>query len=110
MLGVGTVQSGNQSYPWINNSCWLDTSLELLHATVSYNFNAFANACESLPQDSPFRVLYNMLQSRQTLKSISKTTLSKQRNDWRTTLVSLKLAASKTSCEAMFVSREFPLS
>jgi hypothetical protein len=35
------------SYPWQKNSCWLDTSLELLHATVSYNFGEFTvpSAC-----------------------------------------------------------------
>jgi hypothetical protein len=78
MLGV---PQGNQSYPWQNNSCWLDTALELLHTTVSYNFDAFTKACNSVPQDSPFRVLYNMLLARQTQKSPTKATLSKQRNN-----------------------------
>lgn len=99
------VPQGNQSYPWENNSCWLDTALELLHATVSYNFDAFAKACELLPRDSPFQELYGMLLARQTQKSTSEVTLSQQRNDLRTTLVSVNLAASDTSYEAIFVSQ-----
>jgi len=106
MLGA---PPGNQSYPWKNNSCWLDTVLELLHTMVSYNFNVFTKACELLPQDSPFRVLYDILHARQTLKLIPKATLSKQRDALRTTLASWKLAKSKTSDEAIFVSHK-PLS
>jgi hypothetical protein len=75
--------------------------------TVSYNFDAFMKACNSVPQDSPFRVLYDMLLARQTQKSPTKATLSKQRNNLRTTLLSVNLVDTNTSYEAIFVSLIF---
>lgn len=101
---------GNPSYPWQNNSCWLDTSLELLHATVSHNFDEFTYACKPLPPGSPLRFLYDMLQKRQNLDpsmpNIS-ITLADQRNKLRSRIVKAKEAGSLSSFEPLFVSYEF---
>lgn len=95
------------SYPWEGNSCWLDTSLELLHATISHDFKDFSHACQDLPTDSVLRTLYDMLQTRQNLAhdtpNIS-ATFSKQRNNLRSKLVRAKEATSMTSYEPLFVS------
>ena len=105
-----SVRAGNPSYIWKNNSCWLDTALELLHATVSYDFETFSAACETLPAESAFRYLYCMLQTRQTLDSTTTTTkglslhLSKQRDELRVKLVAEKITKSTSSFEPLFVS------
>jgi hypothetical protein len=36
---------GPVSYPWKDNSCWLDTSLELIYVTLMRDFDGFADIC-----------------------------------------------------------------
>jgi len=101
---------GNPSYPWHNNSCWLDTSLELLYATVSHDFEEFTYACKPLPPGSLLRFLHDVLQKRQDLDrsmpNISDT-LADQRNELRSRIVKAKESSSLTSFEPLFVSYEF---
>jgi hypothetical protein len=95
------------SYPWKKNSCWLDTSLELIFATVCYNFEEFSQICQKLPSDSDVRLLYNILNERQTLqldKPDISAILSKQRNMLRSRLVQIGEAKAIGSLEPLFVS------
>ena len=106
---VLNIPSGHPSYSWKQNSCWLDTALELLHATVSHNFEEFSKACESLPDESTLQYLYNMLHARQTLDPTAKdisSQLSKQRDSLRVRLVKEKVTLTRTmsSFEPIFVS------
>jgi hypothetical protein len=37
---------GLPSYPWSDNSCWLDASLQVLYMAVTRDFNDFETVCE----------------------------------------------------------------
>ena len=105
-----SVYAGNSSYIWKNNSCWLDTALELLHVTISYNFKTFLAIYETLPAESAFHYLYHMLQKWQTLDSTTKgfsCHLSKQQDELCVKLVAKKVAHSTSSFEPLFVSFQF---
>jgi hypothetical protein len=52
---------GPASYPWKNNSCWLDASLELTFIIVMRHFPAFAACCEVLPAASGLRIAVYVL-------------------------------------------------
>lgn len=95
------------SYVWVNNSCWLDTSLELLHATVSHGFDEFKQVCRHLPSDSVLQVLFDMLEVRQNVPPDTPDllkTMSSQRTKLRSMLVKAKEVPTMTSYECLFVS------
>ena len=95
------------SYVWQNNSCWLDTSLELLHATVSHGFDDFTQVCRHLPSDSVRQVLFDMLEVRQNVPPDTPDllrTMSLQRNKLRSMLVKAKEVPTMSSYESLFVS------
>lgn len=48
---------GPLSYCWKYNSCWLDTSLELLYVTLMHNFEEFSAILDTLDEDSPLQVI-----------------------------------------------------
>ena len=58
---------GPPSYPWDANSCWLDTSLELLFVPVMRNFNDFSSLFNSVPKNSGLYALYTTLNSRRLI-------------------------------------------
>jgi len=95
------------SYVWEKNSCWLDTSLELLHATVSHGFEDFAQVCRHLPLDSILRTLFDMLEVRQNVPADTPDlmeSMSEQRTKLRKKLVEAKQVRTMSSYESMFVS------
>ncbi|KAF4620872.1 hypothetical protein D9613_000021 [Agrocybe pediades] len=57
---------GLPSYPWVANSCWLDTSLELIfHAIeVTYPFSDFTSLFDSIHPDSLAYEFYNLIEQR----------------------------------------------
>ena len=61
------VEFGPPSYPWDANSCWLDTSLELLFVSVMRNFNEFSSLFNSVPKNSGLYALYTTLNSRRLI-------------------------------------------
>jgi hypothetical protein len=50
------------SYPWHNNSCWLDTSLELIFITVMRDFPRFSSLNQVLLPEMALRVLFETLE------------------------------------------------
>lgn len=58
---------GPPSYPWDANSCWLDTSLELLFVSVMRNFDDFSSLFNSVPKNSGLYALYTTLNSRRLI-------------------------------------------
>jgi len=106
------IASAIPSYPWQNNSCWLDTSLELLYTTVCYDFNEFSQACQQLRSDSPLHSLHHIFHIRQNLAQSTpniSTTLSKQRNYLRKRIVQAKEAKGLSTFEPLFVSSKIYL-
>lgn len=59
------------SYPWHNNSCWLDTSLELTFVTVMQDFPSFSSSCQALLPDMSLRVLFETFEVRRTMEATS---------------------------------------
>ena len=45
-----SIMLGRPSYPWKENSWWLDISLELIFMTVMRDFADFSTHCEMLPK------------------------------------------------------------
>jgi hypothetical protein len=97
------------SYPWANNSCWLDTSLELLYQTVTRDFQDFSSRFAELHPETSLHTLYRLLDLRQLTnidggKEDLSLNLSQQRDNFRKHLHSRKLIKSITSFESLFVS------
>jgi len=56
------------SYPWKYNSCWLDTSLELIYITLMRNFDDFAACCDNLAEESALKHIYGMFEERRGME------------------------------------------
>ena len=98
------------SYIWENNSCWLDTSLKLLHATVSHRFVDFTQVCQRLPAGSVLRLLFDMLEVRQNVPPDTpelQESMSLQRTNLHKRLVKAKEVRSMLSYESLFVSNVY---
>jgi len=61
------IEFGPPSYPWDANSCWLDTSLELLFVSVMQNFEELSSLFNSVPKNSGLYSLYTTLNSRKLI-------------------------------------------
>ncbi|KAH9928142.1 uncharacterized protein B0H18DRAFT_1118160 [Fomitopsis serialis] len=96
------VRTHRQGYPWRDNSCWLDTSLELIFQTVQRDWNSFSRC---LPH--PAHPVYEAINQRRSV-GLSRhpgdiaTVLSAQRDALRKTLVERGLIRSMNSCEPAF--------
>jgi hypothetical protein len=80
---------GPPSYPWDANSCWLDTSLELLFFATMRNFDEFTSLFDSVPKTTGLYAFFTTLNSRRLLENNDDDTtqaLRKQRNDLRMVL------------------------
>ena len=84
------------SYKWENNSCWLDTSLELLWNALLPDFKGFSSCFSSVPTDDirqqPLYSLFRLLQFRKDLyisesENHTVAVLTTQRNTFREDLV-----------------------
>ena len=102
----------NPSYKWANNSCWLDTALELLWNAAMQNFNdlrtAFSGLRASELQSTPLYALYRLLDTRRDLYLTNSSNhtvevLTKQRDDFRKCLHDAKIA-SLTGFDSVSVS------
>ncbi|KAF8194527.1 hypothetical protein BJ912DRAFT_1141396 [Pholiota molesta] len=49
------------SYPWSQNSCWLDTSLELIFASITRDFMDYASGCQDIPKICGLKSLYEIM-------------------------------------------------
>lgn len=102
-----TLLFGPVSYPWKANSCWLDTSLELLYATLLPHFDEFGSLCQSLVHSSGLHTFYTTLQSRRLLEIENKASsldLSMQRDVLKQVLKDKGLANKGDTFEPLAVS------
>jgi len=85
---------GPPSYPWMDNSCWLDSSLEVLYAAIENDFPDFCDLFKSLDPDMGlgafYTAIYDRLSLNPTQKDIS-ARLASQRNQLRLFLHEKKL-------------------
>jgi hypothetical protein len=99
------------NYPWNKNSCWLDTSLQLLYIAVQKVPREFSHISEALPKNSTLRTVLATLLERHTLdpqgENIS-AILRGQRDDIRKLLKQKKAIKSVTQFESLFVCTTLP--
>jgi len=94
------------SYPWNQNSCWLDTSLQLLYVAVHSSVPEFRRIYDALPEDSTIQVVLTGLFKRYDIDEANKTTsavLRSQRDYLRKYLKRKKAIKSATGFESLFV-------
>jgi hypothetical protein len=100
---------GLPAYPWSSNSCWLDTSLQVLYMAVTRNFNEFKTVCEPLNPDVALGVLYAIFQDRFDLDFEGDNTsaiLESQRDAFRVFLHKKKIINSLNKPESAVVRPE----
>lgn len=99
--------SRTPSYPWQENSCWLDTSLQLLFVALTHDFSEFSEFAQEVAPGSPLQILHNIFEQRlnpdSTTVNVSEE-LRSHRNHLRRQLVEHQQASSLTSYEPLFVS------
>lgn len=97
------------SYQWSNNSCWLDTSLELLFQTVMRDFSGFSVWFAGLHPEMSLKILHEMLELR-TVISVDKGEknpsiwLSEQWDNFREHLQRWKFSKTSSRFDSVFVS------
>ena len=94
------------AYPWDRNSCWLDTSLQLLYVALTKYPDDFSRIIEGLPKTSGVKEVLNSLQVRHGMdpQAITSKTLGDQRDAIRNLLKKKRAIASVTQFESLFVS------
>jgi hypothetical protein len=98
----------NPSYPWSNNSCFLDTSLELIFQAVMRDFQEFSIRFKQQETDTTLSLLHRMFELRKLIdvekgEKEPSTWLAEQRDNFREHLRSQKIIASHYSFEPLFV-------
>jgi hypothetical protein len=99
------------NYPWNKNSCWLDTSLQLLYIAVQKVPREFIQISEALPKNSALRTILTTLLERHTLDPQGETMpaiLRGQRDNIRKLLKQKKAIKSVTQFESLFVRTILP--
>ena len=100
---------GLPAYPWNNNSCWLDASLQLLYMAVTNDFNEFETVCRPLDPEFALGALYSIFRDRFYLdleKENVSTILESQRDLLRVFLHKKKVISSLNMPESAVVSSE----
>jgi len=102
---------GHPSYPWQDNSCWLDTSLELLFIALTRNFDEFMNLVPNLNQSSEHGLQYiaegfveRRVLGTSPANGIVTKSLQHFRNGLRKALAAEKVIKNITGAEALWVS------
>ena len=56
--------------PWKNNSCWIDSSLQVLYAAVAGpDYTSFQTRLRGTDSETPIRQLYRHIQAREMIES-----------------------------------------
>lgn len=101
-----------QSYRWSKNSCWLDTSLELLYIALSNGgLQEFSALCVDLPKNSAILTLHTALIARHDLvhdqsiqdSNVIAQRLTAQREKLRSELRKRKLIQGLNTYESLWV-------
>lgn len=93
-------------YPWNRNSCWLDTSLQLLYIAVIRHLDDFTSIHNGLPEKSPLKVVFASLLQRQNMDLEGNSgyqTLRNQRDKICMLLKQNKAIKSVSHFESLFV-------
>jgi hypothetical protein len=104
--------NSSPSYPWSNNSCFLDTSLELVFQTVLQDFPGFSTRFKLQESESTLTLLHRMMELRKLIvtegsEKNPSAWLAIQRDSFREHLRSQKIIKSLSSYEGLFVIQFF---
>lgn len=96
------------SYPWDRNSCWLDTSLQLLYVAVLHSTFDFMSIEAALPKNSSLRQVVSALLGRYYREQggipAVADDLAKERDDIRTMLKKKAVISSVSQYNSLYVS------
>jgi len=103
-----SITFGRASYPWKDNSCWLDTSLELMFTAVMRDFADFEAGCQILPEGIGLRQVYEGFNERREMElqlneKDQLKALQGQRDSLRKLLKQKKLIKSTEEWDSLFV-------
>ena len=104
--GIQVEHNTQPCYPWENNSCWLDVSLQLLFVALSRNFSEFSSLVLTIQEGHPLRTLHSIFEQRINLKPDEPNCpdiLKMQRNNLRQQLIEHRQASHPTSFEPLMV-------
>ncbi|KAJ3831325.1 hypothetical protein F5878DRAFT_520744, partial [Lentinula raphanica] len=104
---------GPASYRWIENSCWIDSALDILYRAISNDYASFSTRFSSTTQtERPIRDLYNLVSLRREAENQALIlrdpsydlwdTLSHQRNSFREKLVKWRIIKNNHSHDNIF--------
>ena len=98
---------GPQCYQWSSNSCWLDTSLQMLFVSLLAHLDELAPIFSHLPVDSGLQKVYNHLKARKLFESEDRSAISAmlttQREEIRNILVKNRNVGSMNSFGPLYV-------
>ncbi|KAJ3765193.1 hypothetical protein FB446DRAFT_655583, partial [Lentinula raphanica] len=98
---------GPASYRWIENSCWIDSALDILYCAISNDYASFSTRFSSTTQtERPIRDLYNLAENQALILRDPSydlwDTLSHQRNSFREKLVKWRIIKNNHSHDNIF--------
>ncbi|KAJ6478267.1 hypothetical protein C8R45DRAFT_1216466 [Mycena sanguinolenta] len=91
-------------YPWANNSCWLDSALELLFSAVTRDFTDFSSRFDDINPECAITPLFKIMQLRHTMAGSGGNPLDMlrlQRDGFRAHLKKCRLIASVTQFDSI---------
>lgn len=96
------------AYPWSGNSCWLDSSLQIVFITVNHDFADFAGGYQDIPKILGLRSLYDIFDKRriseeQDVDTMLSTIRRKERDSFRKLLRTKKAIRSINEPESLLV-------
>ena len=104
-----TIGDMQPCYPWEDNSCWLDASLQLLYIALSRNFSEFSLLVQTIQPGHPLRMLHSMFEQCLNFRPNQPNRtqiLKKQQNNLRQQLIEHRQAGHPTSFEPLMVCRD----
>lgn len=107
--GASVIRFGPPSYKWSNNSCWLDSSLEITFICVAWNFNEFTSLFDTIPKNSALYAFFNTLWNRfkideDTPDETTTRMLMEHRDNFRKVLLDSELIRGLETSESLLVS------
>ncbi|KAF8956646.1 hypothetical protein BDZ97DRAFT_1925337 [Flammula alnicola] len=93
------------NYPWHENSCWLDTSLQLLYVAMRSSVDEFRRIYDALPESSEIRMVFASLFERYDLDeadNVTSAVLRAQRDYLRKFLKKKRAIQSVSGFESLF--------
>ena len=100
---------GQPCYPWENNFCWLNASLQLLYMALGRNLSEFLSLVYTIEPGHPLQTLHSMFEQRLNFKPNQPNhtqILKKQHNNLHQQLIEHQQAGHPESFEPLMVHRD----